>query len=131
VRLGLNVAILGCLFRFRRRTDDFVGELRRSRLLLSRFGDDCRLLPFRFECLANCCAVKDLSPLADRQLIANASHLTVTRTEGRKLGKLVELFLQVKNLFLQIHYVTGAELRQSYSVLCHIELAAQHGLANT
>jgi hypothetical protein len=51
MRLGLDGAIPGCLFRLRRRADDFVGNLRRSRLLLSR-GDDFRLPPFRFECLA-------------------------------------------------------------------------------
>ena len=58
MRLGLEVAIPGCLFRFRRRADDLAGKLRR-RLLLSR-GDDFRLLPFRFECLAKV-AVKDLA----------------------------------------------------------------------
>jgi hypothetical protein len=59
MRLGLDVAIPGCLFRFRRRAGDLVGNLRRSRLLLSR-GDDFRLPPFRFECLAKV-AVKDLT----------------------------------------------------------------------
>ena len=60
MRLGLEVAILGCLFRLRRSADDLVGKLRRSRLLLSRFGADFRLPPFRFECLAKV-AVKDLA----------------------------------------------------------------------
>jgi hypothetical protein len=58
MRLDLDVAIPGCLFKFRRRADDLAGKLRR-RLLLSR-GDDFRLLPFRFECLAKV-AVKDFS----------------------------------------------------------------------
>ncbi len=58
MRLGLSVAIPG-LFRFRRRADEFPGKLRRSRLLFSR-GDDFRLVPFRFECLAKV-AVKDLA----------------------------------------------------------------------
>jgi len=49
--LSLDVAIPGRLFRFRRTIDDLAGKLRRSRLLLSR-GDDFRLPPFRFECLA-------------------------------------------------------------------------------
>ena len=59
MRLGLDVAIPGCLFRLRRRADDLVAKRRRSRLLFSR-GDDFRLLPFRFECLAKV-AVKDLA----------------------------------------------------------------------
>jgi hypothetical protein len=59
MRLGLDVATPGCLFRFRRRADDLPSKLRRSRLLLSR-ADDFRLLPFRFECLAKV-AVKDLA----------------------------------------------------------------------
>jgi hypothetical protein len=60
MRLGLDVAIPRCLFRFRRSADDFAGKLRRSRLLLSRRSDDFRLPPFRFECLAKV-AVKDLA----------------------------------------------------------------------
>lgn len=59
MRLGLERAIPGCFFRPRRSAHDFVGSLRRSRLLLSR-GDDFRLPPFRFECLAKV-AVKYLA----------------------------------------------------------------------
>ena len=65
MRLDLDVAIPGCLFRFRRSADDLASELRR-RLLLSR-GDDFRLLPFRFECLAKV-AVKDLAETRNRCL---------------------------------------------------------------
>jgi len=58
MRLDLGAAIPGCLFRLRRSARDLAGGLRRSRLLLSR-GDDFRLVPFRFECLAKVCAVKE------------------------------------------------------------------------
>ncbi len=42
----------------------------------------------------------------------------------------MELFLQVKDLFLQIYYVPGAQPWQFNSVRRYIELAAQGGLAD-
>jgi hypothetical protein len=65
---------------------------------LGRFADDRRMPPFGFECLAKIARLRILtktfdSLTADRQL-------TVGHTGGRKLGKFVELFLQVKDLFL-------------------------------
>ncbi len=43
----------------------------------------------------------------------------------------MELFLQVKDLFLQINHGAGAELGKLHLILRHFELASQHGLANT
>jgi len=42
----------------------------------------------------------------------------------------VELFLQVKDLFLQIYYVPGTQLWKLYLVRRNAELAAQKGLPN-
>jgi hypothetical protein len=48
----LSAAIFGRFLRFRRRSEAFFIERWRSCLVLRRFDDDCRLPPFRFECLA-------------------------------------------------------------------------------
>src|ERR687887_225927 len=63
----------------------------------------------------------DLPPAIDRQLI-------VALADG--LGKLVELFLQVKDLFLQIYDLSSAQIWEFYSVCGDIKLTAQHSLAN-
>ena len=55
------------------------------------------------------CAVTDLTKTFDAFRAALDRQLIVGRAGG--LRKLVELFLQVKDLFLQIYYVPGAELR--------------------
>jgi len=52
MRLALTAAILGRFFRFLGRAKGLLDTPRRRWLLLSRFADDCRLLPLRFECLA-------------------------------------------------------------------------------
>src|SRR6266700_1711225 len=127
-RLVLSAGTFACLFRIRRIAEAFVIERRRSCFGLGRLADDRRMPPFRFECLAKIARLKILtetfdSLTADRQL-------TVGHAGWRKLGKFVELFLQVKDLFLQIHYVAGAELWTFYPILRHLELAAQHSLAN-
>jgi hypothetical protein len=107
MRLDLDGAIPS-LFRFRRRADGLVGELRRSRLLLSRFGDDFRLPPFRFECLAKV-AVKYLAETRNHCL--GTHKLAVDPGGRRKLRKFVELLLQVKDLFLQIQLLSHRQIR--------------------
>src|SRR5437868_7249129 len=57
----------------------------------------------------------------DRQLIV---------ARAGKLGKLVELVLQVKDLFLQIYDVSGAQIGEFYLVCGDIKLAAQDSLPN-
>ncbi len=52
MRLALNAAVLGRLLEFRPRAEGLANGPERSRLFLSRCDDDCRLPPFRFECLA-------------------------------------------------------------------------------
>jgi hypothetical protein len=53
LRLALSATIRGCflIFRRSRRAIGLFDELRRW-ACLSRFADDCRLLPLCFECLA-------------------------------------------------------------------------------
>src|ERR1700730_1507770 len=103
-RTIFSAVIRGCLFRFAPAGISLLAILRLRLLRLSRGADDCRLPPLRFECLAKIIRLDltktfDLPPALDRQLI-------VGRAGG--LRKLVELFLQVKNLFLQIYDVPGA-----------------------
>jgi hypothetical protein len=110
MRLILSVPIRG-FFRFFRRAKGFLDTLRRRWLRLSRCADDCRLPPLRFECLAKMVRLRiglrrsTFRAAIDRQLI-------VGRAGG--LRKLVELFLQVKDLFLQIYYVSGRDVRLSH-----------------
>src|SRR5439155_12191213 len=96
-------------------------------LPLQRCAEDGRPRPLRVECVAKTVRLRfdyAVRPAAaiDRQLIAG---------RPRGLRKLVELFLQVKDLFLQIYYVPGTELRELYSVRRHIELPTQNGLPNS
>ena len=79
----------------------------RLRLLLSRRADDCRLPPLRFECLAKFVRLRIWSKTFGLPR-GSWNHLCVSPADGP--GKFVELFLQVKNLFLQICYVPGAQL---------------------
>jgi hypothetical protein len=58
----------------------------------------------------------------------NRRQLIVARAGG--LGKLVEQFLQVKDLFLQIYDLSGAKIRKFYSVRGDIKLPAQDRLAD-
>ena len=79
-------------------------------------------------------AIKDLTKTfdlprgIDRQLTPNA--FGANRARAGKLGKLVELFPEVKNLFLQIYRFTGAKIREFYSVRGDIKLPAQDRLPN-
>ena len=105
-RAIFRAVIRRCLFRFARTAICLFATRRLGLLRLSRCADDCRLPPLRFECLAKIIRLDltktfDLTPALDRQLI-------VAPAGG--LRKLVELFLQVKDLFLQIYYVPGAQL---------------------
>src|SRR4029453_9234124 len=68
-------------------------------LLLSRRADDCRLLPLRFECLAKFVRLRIWSTAFGLPR-DSCRHLCASATDVRP--KFVELFLQVKNLFLQI-----------------------------
>ncbi len=114
MRLILSAAIPG-FFRFFRTAKGLLATLRRRCLRLSRRADDCRLPPLRFECLAKIVWLRiGLRPSACRAAIDR--HLIVGRAGG--LRKLVELFLQVKNLFLQIYDVPGAQFRKLDAVLC-------------
>jgi hypothetical protein len=74
------------------------GALRR-RLLLSRRADDCRLPPLRFECLAKFVRLRIWSKTFGLPR-GSCRHLSIAPADGPR--KFVELFLQVKNLFLQI-----------------------------
>jgi hypothetical protein len=71
----------------------------RLRLLLSRRADDCRLPTLRFECLAKFVRLKIWSKTFGLPF-GGSNHLCVPPADGST--KVVELFLQVKNLFLQI-----------------------------
>src|SRR5262249_47052475 len=127
-RLALTEAIRDrfLIFRRSRRTPGLFDEtLRLPRL--SRFADDCRLPPLCFECLPKMVGLRILlrrstrpSPV-DRQLVA---------ARGVGLGKLVELFLQVKDLFLQIYYLSGTQVWEFYLVGSNIKLPPQNSLAN-
>ena len=76
----------------------FFGTLRFP-LLLSRRADDCRLPPLRFECLAKFVRLRIWSKTFGLPR-GSSQYLSIASADG--LGKFVELFLQVKNLFLQI-----------------------------
>jgi hypothetical protein len=97
----------GCFLEFRRtqRAACLVDEPRR-RLCLSRFADDCRLPSLRFECLAKISVITDLTKTFDWPRSNGIDKLIVGRAGG--LRKLVELLLQVKDLFLQIYDLAGA-----------------------
>ena len=69
------------------------------RLPLSRRADDCRLPPLRFECLAKFIRLRIWSETSACH--AAADQLRAGPANGPR--KVVELFLQVKDLFLQIH----------------------------
>jgi hypothetical protein len=88
----------GFLLRFPR-PFRFAFEALRPRLLLSRRADDCRLLPLRFECLAKFVRLRIWSKTFSLPR-GGGRHLCVASADGP--AKFVELFLQVKNLFLQI-----------------------------
>jgi hypothetical protein len=75
---------------------------------LSRFGDDFRLPPFRFECLAKV-AVKDFAETRNHCL--GPTGLPVDPRGRRKRRKVAELFQEVKNFFLQIHQLARTQLR--------------------
>src|SRR6266496_5915964 len=128
LRLALSATTRGCFLSFRRsrRATGLFDEPRRW-ACLSRFADDCRLPPLCFECLAKIVRLRiltktfDLPPAIGRQLI-------VARADG--LRKLAELPLQVKDLFLQIYDLSGAKIREFYSVRGDIKLPAQDRLAD-
>ena len=71
----------------------------RLRLTLSRRTDDRRLLPLRFECLAKFVWLRIWSRTFGLPR-GSSRHLRISSADGPR--KFVELFLQVKNLFLQI-----------------------------
>jgi len=80
----------------------------RLRLTLSRRTDDRRLLPLRFECLAKFVRLRIWTKALGLPH-GGSGHLSADPADGP--GKLVELLLQVKNLFLQIYDFTSAEFR--------------------
>src|SRR5437763_14555062 len=113
MRLTLRAAIPSGFFRFFREVKARLDTPRRRWrwLRLSRCADDCRLPPLRFECLAKFpLRIKNAHVCPDR-------HLTVDFGGRRKLRKLVEFLCQVKNLFLYIDDISGAQFRKLYAVL--------------
>ena len=80
-------------------------------------------------------AIKDLTktfdlPRGNRSTTNPESLSRLIAGRAGKLGKLVELSSEVKNLFLQIYRLTGAEIWVFYSVRRDIKLSAQDSLAN-
>ena len=96
IRLRLSVFIRGFLLWFPRPFKCALGAVR-LRLTLSRCTDDRRLLPLRFECLAKFVRLR-IWTKAFGLPHDSSRHLSAAPADGPT--KFVELFLQVKNLFL-------------------------------
>src|SRR5215467_893278 len=96
----------------------------RLRPTLSRRTDDRRLLPLRFECLAKFVRLR-IWTKAFGLPRDSSQHLSAAPANGPT--KFVELFLQVKNLFLQIYDLTSAQFRQFDSVFCCLQPATNDG----
>ena len=80
-------------------------------------------------------AIKDLTKTfdlpRDNRSTTNPESLSgLIAGRAGKLGKLVELYPKVKNLFLQIYRLTGGDIWEFYSVRGDIKLTAQDSLAN-
>src|SRR5262249_37857392 len=123
-RLPLSAMSRGFLLRFPRPFRcDFVAL--RIRLLLTGRADDRRLPPLRFECLAKFVRLRIWTKACG--LPRGGSRLSVGPAGG--LGKLVELFLQVKNLFLQIYDLTSAQPGNFDPVFCRLQTTTHNTLA--
>jgi hypothetical protein len=80
-------------------------------------------------------AIKDLTKTFDlprgNKSTTNPESLSgLIAGRAGKLGKLVELSPEVKNLFLQIYRLTGGEIWEFYSVRGDIKLPAQDSLTD-
>ena len=97
-------------------------DVRRRWLFLSRRADDRRLPPPRFECLAKFVWLRSWTKAFGLPR-GSSRHLNVAAAHGP--GKFVELFFQVKNLFLQIYYVPRSDIWLCDSRFSPLELTLE------
>jgi hypothetical protein len=94
---------------------------RTKRFALPAFWTGFWRLPFALECVAKSCADEESPAL--RFALPPQRHSQVEHAGRRKLGKFVELFLEINNLFLQINHFTGGKLRQLHPALGLLQLS--------